>query len=237
MSLGNDQATEAARAGTTAPFRVALTFDVEHPDRPTVPGVTELILEVLDRLQVHATMFIQGRWAEAYPDTAAAIAHAGHLVGNHSFYHARMPLFTPEAFATDVRSAERVLREACGVDPAPWFRCPFGTGQDDPAIISQLELLGYRNVGWDVDGYDWDVGDAPELEERIVLESVARGDGAIVLLHGWPRRTPEALPAIVARLRDAGAAFVSVDALEALPSNVPSHSPSATADRADGPAA
>ena len=233
MSLGNDRAAEAASAGTAARFRVALTFDVEHPDRPSVPGVTERILDVLDRLHVHATMFIQGRWAEAYPDTAAAIAHAGHLVGNHSFYHARMPLFTREAFATDVRSAEGVLREACGVDPAPWFRCPFGTGQDDSAIISQLDQLGYRNVGWDVDGYDWDVGGAAELEERIVLESVACGDGAVVLLHGWPRRTPEALPAIVARLRDAGAQFVSVDALESVPSGFPVPRAGAAAGGAD----
>ena len=39
----------------------------------------------------------------------------------------------------------------------------------------------------------------------------AHGDGAIVLCHGWPDPTHEALPGIVARLRDAGAEFVRVD--------------------------
>ena len=196
-------------------FRVALTFDVEHPDRPTVPGVTERILEALDHDGVPATMFIQGRWAEAYPDVAAQIARAGHLIGNHSFYHARMPLLSREGFATDVRNAEAVLRETCGVDPRRGSAARSGPGMDDPALLAQLAELGYRNVGWDVDGYDWDVGDAAELEERVVRETLARGDGAVVLLHGWPRRTAEALPAIVARLRDAGAEFVSVDALDA----------------------
>lgn len=227
----------AAPAGPAAPFRVALTFDVEHPDRPTVPGVTERILEVLLRHGVRATTFIQGRWAEAYPETAAAIARAGHLVGNHSFYHARMPLFTRSAFVTDVRSAEAVLREACGVDPAPWFRCPFGTGQDDAVILTQLAELGYRNVGWDVDGYDWDAGDAVELEGRVVAETLARGDGSVVLLHGWPQRTPDALPAIVARLRDAGAQFVSVDALESVPTGFPAQPVSDASYGADGPTA
>lgn len=195
-------------------IRVALTFDVEHPDRPTVPGVTERILEVLDRERVKATTFIQGRWAEAYPDLAGQIARAGHRIGNHSMYHVRSPLLTREGFATDMRNAEDVLRATCNVDPRPWFRCPFGTGMDDPALLAQLAELGYRNVGWDVDGYDWDVGDAGELEDRVVRETLARGDGAIVLLHGWPQRTAEALPAIVARLRDAGVQFVTVDALD-----------------------
>jgi len=81
-------------------FRVALTFDAEHPDRPTAPGVAEVILTILERASVRATFFVQGRWAEAYPDTARRIGRAGHLVGNHSHYHARMPLFSPAGFAT-----------------------------------------------------------------------------------------------------------------------------------------
>ena len=200
---------------------MALTFDVEHPDRPSVPGVTQRIVEILAREQVRATAFIQGRWAEASPDVAASIARGGHLIGNHSFYHARMTLLTEEGFATDVREAAAAVLAATGVNPAPWFRCPFGAGQDDPTLLRRLARLGYRNVGWDVGSDDWDLGDAAELEERVVREALARGDGAVVLMHGWPRRTPEALPGIVARLRDAGAEFVTVDVLESPPTGFP----------------
>ena len=35
-------------------FRVALTFDAEHPDRPTAPGVAEVILTILERASVRA---------------------------------------------------------------------------------------------------------------------------------------------------------------------------------------
>ncbi len=52
-------------------MRVALTFDAEHPDRPTVSGVEEQLLDVLDDLEVRATFFVQGRWAEAFPSTPA----------------------------------------------------------------------------------------------------------------------------------------------------------------------
>ena len=54
-------------------FRVALTFDAEHPDRPSTPGVQERLLDLLARDAVASTFFIQGRWAEAYPATARRI--------------------------------------------------------------------------------------------------------------------------------------------------------------------
>ena len=86
-------------------FRVALTFDAEHPDRPHHVGATEKVLDALDAERVPATFFIQGRWAEAYPKLARSVAERGHLIGNHSFYHVRMPLLSPAGLATDIRSA------------------------------------------------------------------------------------------------------------------------------------
>ena len=45
---------------------------------------------------------------------------------------------------------------------------------------------------------------------RATLE---RGDGAIVLMHSWPRPSPGALEGVITRLRDAGADFVRLDEL------------------------
>ena len=46
-----------------APFRVALTVDAEHPDRPhNLVGREDALLEQLGELDVRATFFIQGRW-------------------------------------------------------------------------------------------------------------------------------------------------------------------------------
>src|SRR5262249_19288122 len=110
-------------AGRPARFRVALTFGAEHPDRPHRPGVTEGLLDVLAERDVAATWFLQGRWVESAPALARRVAADGHLVGNHSFYHARLPLLLDEGLRTDIREAERVIREIVGVDPRPWFRC------------------------------------------------------------------------------------------------------------------
>lgn len=195
--------------------RVALTFDAEHPDRPSQPGVQERLLDILDRLDVPATFFVQGRWAEAYPDTARRIAETGHLVGSHSHYHARMDHLSELGLAFDLRTAEEKIVEATGVDPKPWFRCPFGSGATDETVLRAVDRAGYRHVGWSVEAWDWEPNrPVDELIETTVRGLLKAGDGGIALLHTWPKRTEAALPEIVARLRDAGAELVKVDALD-----------------------
>lgn len=195
-------------------FRVALTFDAEHPDRPHRIGGTERVLDMLDAERVPATFFIQGRWAEAYPELARSIAQRGHLIGNHSFYHARMPLLSPAGLSSDIRAAERAIIAVTGVDPRPWFRCPFGAGSDDPQVLAGIGRLGYREVSWDVEGFDWRPSTRGRgMARRMTRDAIARGDGAVLLFHPWTTATERALPPLIDGLREAGATFVQVDAL------------------------
>jgi len=203
----------------TEPFRVALTFDAEHPDRPSAAGVQERLLDVLERRAVRATFFIQGRWAQAYPETARRIPAAGHLVGNHSHYHARMPLLSARGLRSDIVAARGAILAVTGVDPLPWFRCPFGAGAADRRVQAIVRELGYRHVGWHVAGIDWPTErSGADVEESVVGGALRRGDGCVILLHTWPDRTEAAMPGIVSRLRDAGVTFVGVDELPTVPS-------------------
>jgi peptidoglycan/xylan/chitin deacetylase (PgdA/CDA1 family) len=198
--------------------KVALTFDAEHPSRSHCPpGVQEALLEELARADARASFFIQGRWAKAYPETARAIVAGGHLVGNHSHYHARMSLLSDEGLAVDVLAAQAAIRTVLRVDPQPWFRCPFGDGADDPRVLKVLSELGYRDVGWDVDAADWDAERPPEGVADDVLSGVAAaGDEAIVLLHTWPATTLTILRDLIGDLRSSGASFVTLDEVDKL---------------------
>lgn len=200
-------------------MRVALTFDAEHPDRPAhADGNAERILDLLGRSGVRATFFVQSRWAEANPATARRIANDGHLVGNHSTFHARMTLFSDDGLRTDVREAGATIARIAGVDPLPWFRCPFGDGRDDARVLRILGELGYRNVHWQVEPFDWDPERSPDEVALGTIEgSLAHGDGAVVLLHTWPDSTARGLDGAIAGLQRSGASFITVDELAALP--------------------
>lgn len=197
---------------------MALTFDAEHPSRSHCPpGVQEALLEELANRGLRATFFVQGRWAKAYPETARAIAAAGHLIGNHSHYHARMSLLSDEGLRIDVVAAQEAIRTVLGADPRPWFRCPFGDGAADPRVLGALRELGYRDVNWDVDAADWDAERSPEQVAGDVLEGVAAsGDEAIVLLHTWPATTRTILGPVIDQLDRSGVQFVALDDLPKL---------------------
>lgn len=197
------------------PMRVALTFDAEHPDRPNDGDRTLAILNTLAAAGARATFFLQGRWVEAYPELAQAVAAGGHLIGNHSHGHARLPLFSEEGLSTDVRAAEVVIRSTTGHDPRPWFRAPFGSGADRADLVAALQRLDYRHAGWHVECDDWEPErTVDEVLRRTVDGTLAHGDGAIVLLHTWPRPVAPALPAILRELGEAHCSFVGIDELD-----------------------
>jgi peptidoglycan/xylan/chitin deacetylase (PgdA/CDA1 family) len=199
-------------------LRVALTFDAEHPDRAHEAGATAAVVSILAERRVRASFFLQGRWVEAERDLARRIADDGHLVGNHSFYHARMPLLSDAGFRTDVRAAESIIRRRLGVDPRPWFRLPFGSGAAADRQHELLGGLGYRHVHWDFEVKEWRRrATAPQVRDGVIAGVLAHGDGAVVLLHPWPRVVPRALPDIIDALAERGATFVDLRALERLP--------------------
>jgi peptidoglycan/xylan/chitin deacetylase (PgdA/CDA1 family) len=204
-----------AARNAVAGLRVALTFDAEHPDRIHRPGISEEILDALAERDVTSTWFLQGRWVEANPVTARRVATDGHLIGNHSFYHARLPLLTSAGIRTDVRAAETVIRDVVGVDPRPWFRCPFGAGAKDARVLGVLSALGYRDIGQDVILEDWEPHRTGALMSADAIRLIpGAGDPAVVLFHAWPPGTLDALAPLVDGLRALGATFVRLDELE-----------------------
>lgn len=147
----------------------ALTFD-DGPD----PEYTPRLLEVLERHGAKGTFFMLGRRAVDNLDLVVRIAAGGHVIGNHTYDHVKMPQ-TPrvERLRQLVRS-KRVL----GSHAAPLFRPPYG-GQTLGSRIDAM-LLGYDVIGWDYHVEDWAGHSAEIMAER--LEQRLR-PGSIILLH------------------------------------------------------
>jgi peptidoglycan/xylan/chitin deacetylase (PgdA/CDA1 family) len=196
-------------------MRVALTIDTEERSRPAGWDNSRRQLDVLAREGVRATCFVQGRWASANAQLAKRIADEGHLVGNHTYHHAPLTLMTDDGIRHTVMRADEVIAPRVGLPTTrPWFRCPYGDGENDERVLSVLGDLGYRNVGWDVDPHDW----RPDRTTDEIVATVVAGcrecaGDVRVLLHSWPDATLGALPLIIDELRAAGAQFVTVDDL------------------------
>ena len=79
------------------PSGIYLTFD----DGPT-PGVTEWILQTLDRYDAKATFFVLGKNVELYPDLYRMILDRGHKVGNHTYSHQKGLTMSTERYIEDV---------------------------------------------------------------------------------------------------------------------------------------
>ena len=200
-----------SRAPGSRPKSVALTFDDgPHPD------VTPQVLEILARNRVPATFFMIGRNVRRYPETARAVAEAGHEIGNHSYLH---PLhivgWRRNAVARDTRLAQRAIQRAVGAPPI-WYRPPIGFR--NVFLRSVLRSLNLQLVNFTFRTYDA-VARRPETIVNRILAKAR--PGAVILLHDGthhphgarPSPLIEALPRLIERLRADGFEFQSLRAL------------------------
>lgn len=187
------------RLSASAGGAAALTFD----DGPTEH--TGRLLEVLARHEARATFFVLGENVERYPRQAAAIAAAGHELGNHSWSHPNAWRTPTPAVIRQFRRADAVIAEAAG-RPVRWVRPPYG--KFTYPLIHWARRRGQRVVLWDTMPCDY----SPRASvARVTAGLMWTRPRSIVCLHDNPRSaavTPAALSDALPRL--AGLRFVTL---------------------------
>ncbi len=200
------------RIPTSSPV-VALTFDGGASDA----GVAS-ILGTLASRGVPATFFVTGDFARRYPDRVAAIAAAGHRLGNHSDTHAHYPALLNVEITADLARAEGAIAAAAGEGAKPLFRFPYGDRTS--ADIRAVNAAGYVPVRWTVDTLGWagtERGISADVVVQRVLDTLTPGQ--IVLMHVGANPDDgttfdaDALPRVIDELRARGYTFVTLDAL------------------------
>ncbi|MEU3600291.1 polysaccharide deacetylase family protein [Streptomyces sp. NPDC006798] len=217
----NRSAVPADRAERT----VALTFDADmtadqgpraaRGERFDNPG----LIDALRTLDVPATVFMTGRWAEEYPDQARAIGTDPRFeVANHSYSHHAfaspcygLPAVAAKDMRSDVDRAFAAFRAAGARNVVPYFRFPGGC--HDPAALRAIGPAGVTAVQWDVVG-----GDAFATDADAVAEQVLAGvrPGSVVVLHCTRSAAPTteaAIRKVVPELRRRGYRMVKVSEL------------------------
>jgi peptidoglycan/xylan/chitin deacetylase (PgdA/CDA1 family) len=210
-----DPAVQAAREvwrGVRGRRQVALTFDAGWS-----PAGARELTAVLRRVDAKGTFFVTGDFARKYRALVRHFAESGFPVHNHSWSHPEFTKLGDEQIADELGRTDMAVRAVTGKPSLPFFRPPFG--DRDPRVLRAAAGAGFRPVYWTLDSLDSldEKPGADFLVERVLNPPQANGDpdsfldGAIVLMHVGEPATVEALPRIIAGLRQRGFKFVTVD--------------------------
>ena len=135
---------------------IALTFD----DGPS--GYTEELLDGLKECNAKASFFIIGCKAEQNPEIVKRAYEEGHLIGNHTYDHIRLPLHTLEECEVSIGKTFNIIENITG-DRTMYLRAPYGD-----VSAYQLKQLDVVFVSWTFSTYDWKEKDADYIYEKLV---------------------------------------------------------------------
>ena len=189
----------------SGPPRIALTFD----DGPSA-YYTEQVLATLRHYKIHATFFVIGRQAAAFPLLVAKTAADGNEVENHTWNHADLNRLSTDAATVEIADTAAEVLLLTGRAPR-YMRPPYGsTGY---AVRADAAVMGEDAVLWNVDPRDWALPSVWAIQDNVLANAK---DRSIVIMHdgGGPRdETVAALQIVIPKLRARGFRFVTVQDL------------------------
>ena len=193
---------------------VALTFD----DGPNEPYTSQIAQLLKDR-GVRATFFQVGWCVQRSPATTAALAAAGHVIGNHALSHRFRTYLRWGAFAEEIEQTQQILGQVLDQEPRlvrmPWL-------WRHPAILSMLARRGLTPVS----GLFCHALEVFQVDAaRIAARAMAKAQpGVIIIFHdgynargGGRAETVDAVRLTIDGLLERGYRFVTVDQLLGVP--------------------
>jgi peptidoglycan/xylan/chitin deacetylase (PgdA/CDA1 family) len=176
------------------------------------------IMQFLIDNQVPATIFMTGAMAENVNTDAGrqvleivCLESSLFEPANHSYSHPDFRDLSDAEIAAELSSAEEAMLAACDRSPRPLFRPPFGG--IDARVAEAVAAGGYGySIMWDIDTIDWrpepDGGPTgTDITSKVLANATG---GSIVLMHLGGYNTLDALPDMVAGLRERGFELVTV---------------------------
>lgn len=189
---------------------VALTID-DGPHSPTC----EQILDVLKRENVKATFFLVGQRMRERPDLVLRMEGEGHELANHTQSHYRLPPLKPDQLRREINDTDIELFRIAGIHT--FLLRPPGV-QYNRQVLNTARELGYVTISGSVAAMDFEDVAADFIVRRVIRRT---SNGSIILLHDERQSTVEALPRIIAELRQYGYRFVTIsEMLSRLPKPV-----------------
>lgn len=187
---------------------VYLTFDEGYEN-----GYTGQILDTLKEKGVQAIFFVTGEFVESNPELVRRMHAEGHLIGNHTENHLKMPDQSDEKFMAELNKLEKRVQALLGEDyHMTYYRPPEGwLSERDMALAQQM---GYIPTFWSFaygDYYDVNNGTQEHKEYAYRRITQSLHDGEVFLLHAVSRANAELLGDVIDYIRGQGYAIERID--------------------------
>ena len=149
-----------AIVGVSAAKRVLPIYSVQRDDRVVSLSFdaawgnedTQMLIDILNKYNVHATFFVVGEWVDKYPESVKALHEAGHEVMNHSNSHAHFSRLNENEIIEDLNACCDKIETVTGTRPS-LFRCPYG--EYDDHVIKTVKSMEITAIQWDVEALEW----------------------------------------------------------------------------------
>lgn len=120
------------------------TYDLSAPISENVISNTEIILEILDSYNTHATFFCLGLVAEKFPDLIRKVHEQGHEIASHGWSHKSVKALGKDAFKDELDRSVKLLEDICG-EKVTGHRAPdFSIDLDTEWAFDTMSELGLR---------------------------------------------------------------------------------------------
>ena len=192
--------------GSRSRHEVALTFDA--CPRKERPEFSAEIVNFLQKEKVPSTFFVSGLWAVNNVSPLKELASVPYFqIGMHGYHHWKSSDLTEPVIASEIERTWETI-EQLGGTPQPFFRPPYG--DCPPKLVKVAKSLGVLTVMWDVVSGDPNPRNTADVLERRVRTLTRNGSVIIMHVNNGGIFTAQALPTVVAGLRDQGFTFISV---------------------------
>lgn len=105
---------------------------------------TAKLLELLDELNIHTTMFVQAKFAQSFPSIVKQIDRRGHEVASHGYSHVEIFNQNKMQFQSDVEYSKKIIEDLIGKEVIG-FRAPdFSIVKSTLWAIEVLASLGFK---------------------------------------------------------------------------------------------
>lgn len=183
---------------------IALTFD----DGPW-KNSTRQTLDILKKNNIKATFFVVGQALKNNPELGKQVIAEGHAIANHTWHH-WYHFMNPQVAAFEIDKTTELIYQVTGVK-TNLFRPP--GGHLNNGLVAHARNQKYATLMWSADSRDFQQPAPATLVNNVIKNS---RPGGIILLHdggGDRTRTIQALPEIIAKLKQQGYSFVTIPEL------------------------